>query len=88
LRPGLNLDEEAIAQLLALLSSDWYEEFSVLGRGRESYAAERLRLLYVSITRAREELIFTWNVGRFAGSGQVVNSVALPVLHFYDANQR
>jgi DNA helicase-2/ATP-dependent DNA helicase PcrA len=28
------------------------------------YAAERLRLFYVGITRARRELIITWNTGR------------------------
>jgi len=33
-------------------------------KARIDYCAERLRLLYVGITRAREELIFTWNTGR------------------------
>ena len=31
---------------------------------RIDYAAERLRLLYVGITRAKSELILTWNTGR------------------------
>lgn len=31
---------------------------------RQAYAAERLRLFYVGITRARESLIITWNTGR------------------------
>ncbi|MDO9546424.1 MAG: 3'-5' exonuclease, partial [Pelolinea sp.] len=33
-------------------------------KARLDYCAERLRLLFVGITRAREELIFTWNTGR------------------------
>jgi DNA helicase II / ATP-dependent DNA helicase PcrA len=33
-------------------------------RARIDYAAERLRLLYVGITRAKRELIVTWNTGR------------------------
>ena len=31
---------------------------------RELVAAEKLRLLYVGITRARSELVITWNTGR------------------------
>ena len=33
-------------------------------RARIDYAAERLRLLYVGITRAKRDLIVTWNTGR------------------------
>ena len=33
-------------------------------QARVDYAAERLRLLYVAITRARRDLIVTWNTGR------------------------
>jgi DNA helicase-2/ATP-dependent DNA helicase PcrA len=31
---------------------------------RTDYVRERLRLFYVGITRAREELVVTWNSGR------------------------
>ncbi len=34
---------------------------------RIEYAAERLRLLYVGITRAKHDLIITWNTGRAPG---------------------
>ena len=37
-------------------------------RARIDYAAERLRLLYVGITRAKRELIVTWNTGRLPGA--------------------
>ena len=33
-------------------------------KGATGYAAERLRLLYVAITRAKRDLIVTWNTGR------------------------
>jgi DNA helicase-2/ATP-dependent DNA helicase PcrA len=34
-------------------------------QARINYSAERLRLLYVGITRARRELVMTWNEGKF-----------------------
>jgi DNA helicase-2/ATP-dependent DNA helicase PcrA len=34
-------------------------------QARLEYTEERLRLLYVGITRAKKELIVTWNVGGF-----------------------
>jgi len=33
-------------------------------RARIEYSSERLRLLFVGITRARESLVMTWNTGR------------------------
>jgi len=33
-------------------------------RARLDYASERLRLLFVGITRARDSLVITWNHGR------------------------
>jgi DNA helicase-2/ATP-dependent DNA helicase PcrA len=32
-----------------------------------NYVSERLRLLFVGITRAKQELILTWNSGRDGG---------------------
>jgi DNA helicase-2/ATP-dependent DNA helicase PcrA len=66
-RSGLNLEAEALAQLTALESSseyDWYEEGAATMRSRLDYVKERLRLLYVGITRAKRDLIVTWNSGR------------------------
>jgi len=66
-REGLNLGAEALAQLAAAVSTseyDYYEEGMATRRARLDYARERLRLLYVGITRARKELIVTWNTGR------------------------
>jgi DNA helicase-2/ATP-dependent DNA helicase PcrA len=66
-RGKLNLEAEALAQLKAALGSgefDWYEEGAATLSAREDYARERLRLLYVGITRAKRNLTVTWNTGR------------------------
>ncbi|NWG07879.1 MAG: ATP-dependent helicase [Chloroflexi bacterium] len=67
IRGGLNLEAEALAQLTALESTseyDWYEEGAATMRSRLDYVKERLRLFYVGITRAKRDLIVTWNSGR------------------------
>ena len=43
---------------------DWYEEGAATLRSRLDYVKERLRLFYVGITRAKRDLIVTWNSGR------------------------
>lgn len=63
-RDHLNLDAESLAQLKALVSNTNYVEGQATAEARTEYAAERLRLLYVGITRARRELVMTWNTGR------------------------
>jgi DNA helicase II / ATP-dependent DNA helicase PcrA len=67
IRGGLNLEAEALAQLTALESNseyEWYEEGAATIASRVNYVKERLRLFYVGITRAKRELIVTWNSGR------------------------
>jgi DNA helicase-2/ATP-dependent DNA helicase PcrA len=77
-RDGLNLEAEALAQLEALVSEDSrYEEGEATRRARYEYAAERLRLLYVGITRAKKELIITWNTGRRGDQQQAVPFIEL-----------
>jgi DNA helicase-2/ATP-dependent DNA helicase PcrA len=77
-RDGLNLEAETQAQLQALLSEDLiYEEGVATQDARLEYAAERLRLLYVGITRARKELIVTWNTGRRGDQQPAVPFIAL-----------
>ena len=64
-RDGLNLEAEALAQMETLVEEgSLYKEREATRQARYDYAAERLRLLYVGITRARKELILTWNTGR------------------------
>jgi len=65
-RDRLNLQAEILAQLDAAIDPlrfD-YHEGEATQTARFDYAAERLRLFYVGITRARRELIITWNTGR------------------------
>jgi len=80
IRDSLNLEAEALAQLRALRSAgefDWYEEGAATRRARLEYVRERLRLLYVGITRARRDLIITWNSGR---TGDAQPSLAMQAL--------
>jgi DNA helicase-2/ATP-dependent DNA helicase PcrA len=67
LRDRLNLEAETLAELKAATSGPGrthYQAGEATSAARLDYARERLRLLYVGITRARRELIFTWNTGR------------------------
>ena len=80
IRSGLNLEAEALAQLKALESTseyDWYEEGNATMQSRLDYVKERLRLLYVGITRAKSDLIITWNSGR---TGDAQPSLAMSEL--------
>jgi DNA helicase-2/ATP-dependent DNA helicase PcrA len=71
-RSNLNLEAEALAQLEAIGHYPMPEPQSPIPniegqatyQARLAYVSERLRLLYVGITRARRELIITWNTGR------------------------
>ncbi len=65
-RDNLNLTAETIAQTEALVRGtlDDYRPGPATEQARRDVAAERLRLLYVGLTRARRELILTYNTGR------------------------
>lgn len=83
-RDGLNLEAELMAQLDDLIRYDpsqhpRYREGDATLQARIDYAKERLRLLYVGITRAHRDLIITWNTGRFAHRG-IINQPALPLV--------
>jgi DNA helicase-2/ATP-dependent DNA helicase PcrA len=65
-RDSLNLVAEAVEQVrqLSMGTLDDYISGPATKSARLALAAERLRLLYVGITRARRELILTYNTGR------------------------
>ncbi len=79
----LNLGAELLAQLDHLVGRlPVYQEGEATRRARIEYACERLRLLYVGITRARREVIISWNMGRYAHKGPgYENQPALPLIH-------
>jgi DNA helicase-2/ATP-dependent DNA helicase PcrA len=77
-RDHLNLEAEALARLEALLSGQSIPpEGQATACARQEYARERVRLLYVGITRARRDLIMTWNTGRRNNLQQAVPFIAL-----------
>jgi len=67
-RQNLNLEAEALSLLEAVAEKDNVglkkDEGLATLESRQDYCAERLRLLYVGITRARRQLVITWNTGR------------------------
>lgn len=76
----LNLQAEALAQLELLAQQGdlaGYVEGEASRLARLDYVRERLRLLYVGITRAKKELVITWNTGRKADLTQALPFVAL-----------
>ena len=82
-RDRLNLQAETLMQLRYVTHSadfEWYQEGRATQEARQDYARERLRLLYVGITRARSELVITWNSGR---QGTALPAVALIELQNY-----
>jgi len=80
IRNHLNLEAEALEQLNILLSNDEYSEYlegEATRRARLDYVKERLRLFYVALTRAKRDLIVTWNTGRKGDSTPALALVAL-----------
>lgn len=81
-RDQLNLEVVALGQFYAIIYPDYYpySEQTASYNAFFENAAERLRLLYVAITRAKSDLVITWNTGRGWQSG-VVAGLALPAVH-------
>jgi DNA helicase-2/ATP-dependent DNA helicase PcrA len=81
IREQLNLEAEALAQLKTLRDGNYaaYIEGAATLQARTDYAAERLRLLYVGITRAKKELVITWNSGR-SQPNRPPNQQAIPFI--------
>jgi len=82
IRDRLNLQAEALAQLDEILHPDpsmGYQEGAASEMARLDYSRERLRLLFVGITRAKQELVMTWNTGRRGESSPALPFLALQV---------
>jgi len=68
IKEKVNLEAELIGMLKTIGAGDGEKHMAEVGEAsresRREYAAERIRLLFVGITRARESLIITWNTGK------------------------
>ncbi len=86
----LNVEAELIAMLKFLYRGNPKELPQQPGEAsrmsRRDYAAERLRLLYVGITRARESLIITWNTGKRDNCQMALPLQALSEFHKENAH--
>jgi DNA helicase-2/ATP-dependent DNA helicase PcrA len=79
-RDQLNLSAVTLAQLETAFEPNHWVSLSsedATLQSRLDYIRERLRLLYVGITRARKELIITWNTGRWGDLDPAIALVAL-----------
>lgn len=77
IRDRLNLQSETLAQFHAVQQLSPYHEGHATLEARADYASERLRLLYVGLTRARRQLTVTWNTGRMGESREATPLLAL-----------
>lgn len=86
-RDQINLPAEAVESLQRYKEGDPLSFLNQPGyatlEARRKYCSERLRLLYVGITRARKELAITWNTGR---NGDLI--MALPVVELAEYLKR
>jgi DNA helicase-2/ATP-dependent DNA helicase PcrA len=84
-RDSLNLIAETDVQVrqLQMGTLDGYDAGKATTQARLDLAGERLRLLYVGITRARRELIITYNTGRNAERDPNQPALAFQALHHY-----
>lgn len=87
IRGQLNLEAEGIDKLKSLVNGNssavYLEEGIATEQARIEYCSERLRLLFVGITRARKSLVLTWNTGRLSSGGRE-NQPAIPFVHLYE----
>lgn len=82
IRENFNPQAELVDRLTGLLTADESMIFAADGIATETsridYASERLRLLFVGITRARQSLVITWNTG---SSNDKMMALPLEALH-------
>ncbi len=86
-RDSLNLEAEAIGQLERMHEGGGYVPGDATHEARLAYTEERLRLLYVGITRARRELILTWNTGQRDDNPRQAAAPFLALYTFWESQQ-
>ena len=77
LRDRLNAAMEACEEARCLVAGSPYRPLGATRQARIDYIRERLRLLFVGITRAKRDLIVTWNTGRSGDLGAAAAFSAL-----------
>ena len=82
-RSQRNLQAETLAALSQLMDNSPENDLTnnPAFEARLDIAAERLRLLFVGITRAKKELILTWNTGRRGNCQPALSFLALKHIH-------
>jgi len=83
-KDDINLEAEIISKFKAIVKDDIESLFLDYGiaseQARIEYAAERIRLFFVGITRAKKELIITWNTGDTHTKNKQKANPSLPFL--------
>jgi DNA helicase-2/ATP-dependent DNA helicase PcrA len=88
-RDSLNLEAEVLAQLEALINHEGYVEGAATEAARLDLVRERLRLFFVGLTRARLELIVTWNTGQqYANKSDNQPAIPFVALQTWGENQK
>ena len=82
-RSQRNLQAETLAGLTSLMTDQAKNspENDPAAEARLDIAAERLRLLFVGITRAKKELILTWNTGKRGNCQPALAFLTLKNIH-------
>jgi len=77
------LQAETLASLASLMvnQAGFTPEGDPAAEAHLDIAAERLRLLFVGITRAKKELILTWNTGKRGNCQPALAFLALKNIH-------
>jgi DNA helicase-2/ATP-dependent DNA helicase PcrA len=81
------MEAELIDQLKTLIEADpfdWHQPGRASMDARHEFIRERLRLLFVGVTRARKFLTITWNTGRVSNR----NFPALALLELINAVEK
>lgn len=80
IRDNLNLEAEALEQLTILVTTGnqiTYHEGKATQLARDEFIRERLRLLYVAISRAKRSLTITWNKGLRGSATEAIPLIAI-----------
>lgn len=84
IRNQFNLEAEAQQVVRCAVEGSIYIEGEATQQAHLDFAAERLRLLYVGITRARQELVLLWDIGWNYRAGTRIAAPAVPLIALHE----